>query len=102
MLAIAAAGKGRWLAWFEPVGRMAFTNYVMQSLLCGWIFYGYGLGLFGKIGPAAGMGLVLAIYLGQMLLSFWWLDRFRYGPLEWLWRALTYGRRPAFRLEKHS
>ena len=93
----AATGRtGRWLAWAEPVGRMAFTNYIAQSLILGWIFYGYGLGLFGKIGLTAGLGLVFAIYAGQVLYSRWWLARFSYGPLEWLWRALMYGRLPPF------
>jgi uncharacterized protein len=87
----------RLLAWAEPVGRMAFTNYVVQSLILGWIFYGYGLGWFGKIGLSAGLCLVFAIYIGQALFSRWWLKRFRYGPLEWLWRALMYGRAPPFR-----
>jgi uncharacterized protein len=98
VLAIGTIDRGRFLAWFEPIGRMAFTNYVIQSVLLGWIFYGYGLGLFGKIGPADGMVLVVAIYIGQMVLSFWWLKRFRYGPLEWLWRAIMYGKRPEFRV----
>ncbi|HJR55872.1 MAG TPA: DUF418 domain-containing protein [Rhizomicrobium sp.] len=98
VLAIGTIDRGRFLGWFEPIGRLAFTNYVTQSVLLGWIFYGYGLGLFGKIGPANGMMLVVAVYLGQMLLSFWWLKRFRYGPLEWLWRGLTYGERPLFRV----
>jgi uncharacterized protein len=87
----------RLLAWAEPVGRMAFTNYIVQSLILGWVFYGYGLGWFGKIGLSAGLCLVFAIYIGQALFSRWWLKRFRYGPLEWLWRALMYGRAPPFR-----
>jgi len=87
----------RLLAWAAPVGRMAFTNYIVQSLILGWIFYGYGLGWFGKIGLTAGLGLVFAIYIAQALFSRWWLTRFRYGPLEWLWRALMYGRAPPFR-----
>jgi uncharacterized protein len=98
VFAVGTIRKGRYLAWFEPIGRMAFTNYITQSVLCGWIFYGYGLGQFGKMGPAVGMVLVAAIYLGQMLLSRWWLKRFRYGPLEWLWRAIMYGKRPKFRV----
>ena len=98
VLALGTIGGGRLLAWFEPLGRMAFTNYVIQSLLLGWIFYGYGLGLFGKIGPANGLVLVVVIYVGQVLLSVWWLKRFRYGPLEWLWRAIMYGKRPRFRI----
>jgi uncharacterized protein len=77
---------------------MAFTNYETQSVLLGWIFYGYGLGLFGKMGPADGMVLAVALYFAQMLVSWWWLKRFRYGPLEWSWRAIMYGKRPQFRV----
>ncbi|HKQ44490.1 MAG TPA: DUF418 domain-containing protein [Rhizomicrobium sp.] len=97
-LAFAVGSAGRWLAWFEPLGRMAFTNYIVQSLLLGWIFYGYGLGLFSKIGPAEGMVFVVAIYAAQGILSMWWLKHFRHGPLEWLWRAMMYGKRPKFRV----
>jgi uncharacterized protein len=97
LLVTAAAGtsNGRHaLRWAEPVGRMAFTNYVLQSLVLGFIFYGYGLGRFGRLDLAAGLGLVLAVYTAQVLGSALWLGRFRYGPLEWLWRALMYGRAP--------
>ena len=99
VVAIATLRSGRrWLAWAEPLGRMAFTNYILQSLVLGWIFYGYGLGLFGKIGSAAGLALAVALYVVQAIVSRWWLDRFRYGPIEWLWRTLMYGRPPAWRL----
>jgi len=92
---LSSSGR-RWLAWAEPVGRMAFTNYILQSLLLGWIFYGYGLGWFGRLGPVAGLGLVVLIYAAQAICCQWWLERFRYGPIEWFWRALMYGHRPAF------
>lgn len=98
VLAIGTIQKGRFLSWVEPMGRMAFTCYIMQSVLSGLIFYGYGFGLMGKMGPATGMLLVVAIYLAQALLSSWWLKRFRYGPLEWLWRAVMYGNQPKFRV----
>ncbi len=98
VLAIGTIEQGRFLAWVEPIGRMAFTNYIIQSLIAGWIFYGYGLGQMGKMGPATGMIIVIAIYLGQVLLSIWWLKRFRYGPLEWLWRSIMYGKRPEIRV----
>lgn len=78
---------------FAPIGRMAFTNYVLQSLVCGWIFYGYGLGYFGRIGAAYTVLIATALYVAQLIASTWWLSRFRFGPLEWLWRTLTYGRR---------
>jgi uncharacterized protein len=73
-----------------PVGRMALTNYLMQSIVCTFIFYGYGLGLFGQLGKTAGLVLALGIYVVQIPVSGWWLSRYRYGPAEWLWRSLTY------------
>jgi uncharacterized protein len=69
---------------------MALTNYLFQSIVCTLIFYGYGLGLFGKVGPALGIGFTGVIYLIQIPISHWWMKRFRYGPAEWLWRSLTY------------
>ena len=81
------------LAPLAYVGRMALTNYLLQSIICTTIFYGYGLALYGWIGVAAGSLLAVAIYLLQVLFSRWWLHHFRYGPMEWLWRTLTYGHR---------
>jgi uncharacterized protein len=81
----------RLLSVFAPLGRMAFTNYVMQSLVCGFIFFGYGLGQFGRMGAAPAFALAVAVYVAQLFLSRWWLGRYRFGPLEWLWRTLTYG-----------
>jgi uncharacterized protein len=88
------------LAPISKVGRMALSNYVMQSILCSLIFNGYGLGLYEKIGPAGLWGVTFAIYLCQIPLSSWWLSRFQFGPLEWLWRSLTYGQRQPFVLGK--
>jgi uncharacterized protein len=87
----------RVLTVFAPVGRMAFSNYIMQSLTFGFMFYGYGLGYFGQLGAAQTLPLGIAVYTMQSLLSTWWLTRFRYGPLEWLWRTLMYGKRQAMR-----
>ena len=81
---------GARLKVLAPVGQMALTNYLMQSIICTLIFYGYGLGLFGKVGPAAGILLTVVIYLIQIPISHWWMKRFRYGPAEWLWRSMTY------------
>ena len=97
VIAVASGRGGRWLAWAEPVGRMAFTNYIAQSVILGWIFYGYGLGLFGRMSSSSGLLLVLGLYAVQALWSRWWLQRFAFGPIEWLWRALMYARRPPFR-----
>jgi len=74
-----------------PMGQMALTNYLSQSIICTLIFYGYGLGLFGTIGAAEGIVLTVLIYLIQIPVSNWWMKRFRYGPAEWVWRSLTYG-----------
>ncbi len=74
------------------VGRMALTNYLTHSVVCTLIFYGYGLGLYGKFSPAITLILTLVIYQAQIRLSDWWLYKYRFGPAEWLWRSLTYGK----------
>ena len=79
------------LGWAAPLGRMAFTNYLAQSLIFGWIFYGYGLGLFGRLGVANALAIGIVVYIGQVFFSAWWLRRYQYGPVEWLWRTLMYG-----------
>ena len=84
------AGK-KWLGWAAPLGRMAFTNYLAQSVIFGWIFYGYGFGLFGQLGAATALSIGVVVYVGQVAFSAWWLRRYRYGPVEWLWRTLMYG-----------
>jgi uncharacterized protein len=71
---------------------MALTNYLLQSVICTTIFYSYGLGLYGQVGPAAGVSLTVLIFVTQIMLSVWWMRRFRFGPVEWLWRTLTYGK----------
>ncbi len=78
------------------VGRMAFTNYILQTVLCTWIFYGHGLSLFGEVERTGQIAIVIAVWILQLIVSPLWLRRFRFGPLEWLWRALAYGRLPAW------
>jgi uncharacterized protein len=72
------------------VGRMALTNYLLQTILGVLVFYGTGLGLFGEVGRAAQWLFVLAVWAFELWLSRWWLERFRFGPFEWLWRTMTY------------
>ncbi|TFH74689.1 DUF418 domain-containing protein [Gammaproteobacteria bacterium LSUCC0112] len=72
------------------VGRMAFSNYIMHTVLCGLIFYGHGLGLIGQVERAGQLLIVFGIWALQLWLSPIWLRHFRFGPLEWLWRSLTY------------
>jgi uncharacterized protein len=86
------AGK-RMLAWAAPVGRMAFTNYLAQSLVLGFVFYGYGFGLFGRLSVTTAFTIGVVLYASQVAISAWWLRRYRYGPIEWLWRSLMYGTR---------
>jgi uncharacterized membrane protein YeiB len=105
---IALAYVSGLLLWLTPqratrmpglaaMGRMALTNYLMQSIVLGWVFYGYGFGLFGQLGPAAAAAIGVAIYVMQVYLSRWYLQRFRFGPFEWLWRSLSYGHRQPMR-----
>jgi uncharacterized protein len=72
------------------VGRMAFTNYILDTVVCTFIFYGWGLGYFGKVSRVEQFATVLAIWAVQLIVSPLWLSRFQFGPLEWLWRSLTY------------
>jgi uncharacterized protein len=86
------------LAWAAPIGRMAFTNYLLQSVIFGWVFYGYGLGLFGKLGVTAALAIGIVVYILQIVFSACWLRHFLYGPVEWLWRSAMYGtRQPLWR-----
>lgn len=85
-------------SWVEHVeqslaaaGRTALTVYLTQSVVMTLVFYGYGLGLYGRVGPSLGLPLALALFGTQVIVARWWLDRFRFGPVEWLWRSLTYG-----------
>jgi len=85
------------LRWVAPAGRMALTNYLGQSVICTLIFYGYGLGYFERLPRAWQVPFVIALFLAQVLFSRWWLARFRFGPVEWLWRAATYLQWPPMR-----
>jgi len=72
------------------VGRMAFSNYISQSVICTFIFYGFGLGLFGQFERWQQLLVVLVVWSLILIWSPIWLNKFRYGPLEWCWRSLTY------------
>ena len=74
---------------FAAVGRTALTNYLLQSVVGTLLFYSYGLGFFGA-GPAILLPLTVVIFVGQLYASSWWIARYRFGPVEWLWRRLTY------------
>ena len=84
------SGRGRWFAVrLAAAGRMALTNYVGSTLIATTLFYGYGFGLFGALSRAELYGIVVAIWAAILLGSKPWLDRFAYGPFEWLWRSLA-------------
>jgi uncharacterized protein len=90
----------RTLLPFAAVGRMALTNYLMQSILCTLFFYHYTTGLYGRIGPAIGLVPTVLLYGVQVVSSNRWLRRYRFGPMEWLWRGMTYGKFPSMRKEE--
>ena len=80
------------------VGRMAFTNYLLDSVICTYIFYGFGLGFYGKVNRLHQLELVVGIWIFQLVSPPIWLKYFRFGPMEWLWRSLTYWRLQPFRV----
>jgi uncharacterized protein len=93
--------RERWrrgMQLLAPVGRMALTNYLLQTVVSLCLYDGWGLGLIGQLPPSRCVALTLAVFALQVPFSHWWLSRFRFGPAEWLWRSLTYGRAQPMRL----
>ena len=86
----------------QAAGRMALTNYVSQSVICTLIFYGHGLGLFERVDRLSQLAMVVTIWVLQLIWSPWWLARFRFGPLEWLWRSLTYMKLQPMAVRSHA
>ena len=82
---------------FAAVGRMALSNYLAHSIVMTLIFYGYGLGLYAEVPRFWQQGFVIALITAQLLVSPWWLEHFRFGPVEWAWRSLTYWERQPMR-----
>lgn len=74
------------------MGRMALSNYLFQSIVCTTIFYSYGFGLYGKVGIASGFVLSISIFVIQIFISKYWFKYYQFGPVEWVWRSLTYGK----------
>lgn len=85
------------LAPLVAVGRMAFTNYILQSVISFILFYGAGFGWYGTIRPLEGVLIAAVLFIVQVALSNWWLRRYLYGPLEWVWRSFTYGEKQPFK-----
>ncbi|MFN0104091.1 MAG: DUF418 domain-containing protein [Bryobacteraceae bacterium] len=99
---IAGIVQAGWLGWLmrplSAVGRMAFSNYIMHTLICTTLFYGHGLGWFGKLQRYELYYVVASIWLLQLIVSPIWLRAYRFGPLEWAWRSLTYWKRQPMRI----
>ncbi|MBN7135035.1 hypothetical protein A7A76_09720 [Lysobacter enzymogenes] len=92
-----ARGGARLAERLAPAGRMALSNYLLQSAALAFVFTGYGWSAMGRATPAQAVAIALAVFAAQLWLSRWWLRRFAYGPLEWLLRALTIGAWPRLR-----
>ena len=90
MLICKSSGFSWFKQVFSAVGKMAFTNYILMSLICTFMFYGHGLGLYGQVERTGQILMVLIIWAFLMIISPIWLRYFRFGPMEWLWRSLTY------------
>ncbi len=88
------------LAHLGPVGRIALSNYLLQTVVSSLLFFGFGLGLYDKLGTTAGALIAVAIFAAQIAASRLWLNRFQFGPVEWLWRSLAYGRAQPMRNQK--
>jgi uncharacterized protein len=97
LLALRTRVFGAMGAWLAPAGRMALTNYLMQSVVCAFLFTGWGLCLFASVSPLAATGIAVAIFAVQLPLSAWWMRHHAYGPVEWFLRALTIGAVPPWR-----
>lgn len=97
--------KSGWFKWLfalmRPVGRMAFSNYLLQSIICGLIFYGIGFGMFGKLQRYELYYVVASVWIFEIALSHIWMRYFSFGPFEWVWRSLTYWKRQPFKRKKH-
>jgi uncharacterized protein len=82
---------------FAAIGRTALSNYLFETVVCTTVFYGYGGGLLAKFSLAWLLVPTVLIYGLEVPLSNWWLSRYRFGPAEWTWRWMTYGKRPAMK-----
>ncbi len=91
------AGASRLLHPLSYIGRMSMSNYLFQSMVCTGIFYSYGLGLYGSVSYTTGFVFLIALFCLQILLSLLWMGLYEYGPVEYIWRFFTYGKKPVMR-----
>ncbi|MBD3266631.1 DUF418 domain-containing protein [bacterium] len=88
-----ACKSSHWLPYLQPmakIGRTALSNYLLQTVICTTLFYGHGFGLFGQVERSGQVLIVLCVWISQLLITALWLQYFRLGPIEWIWRSLTY------------
>ena len=103
VMLICQKGALGWLtARLGAVGQMAFSNYILQSVICAFFFTGYGLAMYGRLERYQLYYVVAVIWVLQLIVSPIWLRHFRFGPLEWAWRSLTYWKRQPMRLREES
>ncbi len=88
------------ISFIAPAGRMPLTNYLIQTAVCVPLFCGYGLGFFGRVSPLLGFILVITIYAFQLIFSKWWMQYFRFGPAEWIWRSVSYCKIQPMQIER--
>ncbi|KGX87791.1 DUF418 domain-containing protein [Pontibacillus litoralis] len=82
---------------FTYVGRLSLSNYILQSIICFFLFYSIGFGWYGDVSPLMSVVIVVLVYSLQVYGSYWWLQHFQFGPIEWLWRIITYRTKQPFR-----
>lgn len=100
LLAWKSGALGELAARLIAVGRTALSCYILTSLICTFVFYGHGLGMFGRVGRPGQLLVTAIVWTVLLVAAPLWLERFRFGPLEWIWRTLTYGERPQMRRER--
>jgi uncharacterized protein len=98
LLALQTPRGARLLAPLAATGRMALTTYLTQSVVSTFLFYSFGMKWFGTVTYTGMLEITIVLFAIQMAASTWWLKRYRFGPVEWLWRTLTYGHAPPMRL----
>ncbi len=97
MLLLKSKLAGILIQWLAPVGQMALTNYLVQTIFATLIFYGHGFGLFGTVNRLEQWIFIIGIWIFQVIFSRWWLAKYKFGPFEWLWRSLTYRKMQPFK-----
>ena len=102
MLSFQTATGKKLLTVLAPAGKMAFSNYIMQSFIGNFVFLGAGLGMMGQVGPVYYTIFGVAVFIVQVILSTIWLKYFNYGPVEWVWRSATYKKWQPFRKGKNN